>query len=99
MYSRCRVGANLASQEDFEQTKGLNGFSLSDDISATSTAHPNLVKSVRINIDPCAPSERLLCRLLVFGICNGELAVEDQMRSQATMAVWRVMGVSVSLAR
>lgn len=50
---------------------------------------------LRSYIDPGARAERLLLGVFVFWICDGQLAAENQMCSQATVSMGQVVGVPV----
>lgn len=48
-----------------------------------------------INIQPPTNAKGLFRRLRIIGIRDRQFATEDQMRCEAGVLVWRVVGVSV----
>jgi hypothetical protein len=75
------------------QSWNRNEISFSNNICAASFAHPNLVKPLCINVEPSARPKCFLPRLLVVWISDGQFAIENQMRGQAIVSVWRIMSV------
>ena len=69
--------------------------SFANDMCTTFTTHPNFVEFSRIDVNSIAWSEGLLLRVFVLRIGNSQLSIEDQVCSQATMPVWRVMCVPI----
>lgn len=51
---------------------------------------------LRVDIDARTGTECLLLRALVFRVRDGQLAVEDEVRGQAAVGVWWVVGISIS---
>jgi hypothetical protein len=70
-----------------------NEISFSNDICAASLAHPNLVKPLRVNVEPGARPKCFLLWLRVVWISDCQFAVKDQMRGQAIVSVWRIISV------
>lgn len=70
--------------------------SFANDIRAALVAHPNLVQPARIYVNTCAWAKGFFLWMFIFGICDGQLPVEDKVCSKSTVCVWRVVGVSVS---
>ena len=50
--------------------------------------------AVSLDINAIADSVSLLLWIGVLGVCDGELAIQDQVRSQSAVGMRRVVGVS-----
>ena len=70
--------------------------SFSNDVGTALCAHPNLVYSSSVNVDPLADAVRLLLCVVFFRIGNCKLPLENQMGRQAAVGVWSVVGISVA---
>lgn len=46
------------------------------------------------DIDPCTWTKRLFLVRLLFRVCYGKSAVDDEVGGKAGMAVWFVVGIS-----
>jgi hypothetical protein len=52
--------------------------------------------SFRIYINPLTNAICLLLRIFLLRVCDGQFAFEDQMRGEASVGVWAVVGISVA---
>lgn len=69
---------------------------LSNDIGAAFIANPDFMDSSCLDIDPVSDA---ICRfrgILRSGVCDDQLAFDDQVSSELTVRVRRIMGVSVA---
>lgn len=72
---------------------GIMLSSLSNHISTSLITHPHLVQTPSINVDPRSRPKSFLLRLFVIWVGDGQLAVENEVRCESTMGMWRVVGV------
>lgn len=69
-------------------------YLLSDHVCATFCAHPYLVPSVRVDVQPSARAKGLFCWLPIIRVCYCKLPFEDEVRGQARMSVRWVVSVT-----
>lgn len=67
--------------------------SLPDDIGTPFAADPHLMHLARINVPSLPYAERLLGRVLVLGVGEGQLALEDEVRRHSGVGVRCIVGI------
>ena len=60
-------------------------YSFAYNVRAAFIAHPDFMDSLSINIDSGSDAEGLLFRLRIFGIGDGQLSAQDEVRSEPAM--------------
>jgi len=70
--------------------------SFSNDVGTALRSHPHLVDTTSLDIDTIAHSVCLLLGTFLLWISHCELSFADQMRRQASVGVWTVVGVPVA---
>lgn len=70
--------------------------SFSNDVCTPLRAHPDLMNTTSIHVDPIAHAVCLLFGIFLFRIGNRKLTFDDQMGGQALVGVRAVVGVPVA---
>lgn len=66
----------------------------SNNVGAASLADPDFMQSTSVDIDPTAHAKSLFGGILILGISDGELAIEDEMGGEAVVGMWGVVCIS-----
>lgn len=72
---------------------GKTSISLANDIGATLFADPDLVHTAGVDVDSTSNTKRLLLRLLIVGIRDGQLSSSDEMGCQPAVRMRRIVGL------
>lgn len=86
------TGLHLGRADTLAQA-GVVLCSLPDDIGTPFAADPHLMHLARLDVPSLSHAERLLGRVLVLGICEGQLALEDEVRRHSGVGVRCVVGI------
>ena len=71
-------------------------ISFSNDVCIPLGSHPDLVYTSSLDVDTITHGVCLLFGVFLLGIRDGQLSFENQVRGQASVRVWRVVGVPVA---
>lgn len=69
-------------------------YLLADHVGTPLTPHPHLMEPAGINVDAIADRVSCLVGILIFGIRDGQLALEDEVGCEAGMGMRAVMSVA-----